>query len=119
MNRLYTLLFIIPLLFVTSCDDILKEVDFSVITEKTSYAVGEEIVFSFVNVPDWVTFYSGEEGNTYPDSYGTSIKSIRNELFTFTYSYSNPGTYKVVFAGGNTNYQGNKEQAVTLTLTIN
>ena len=43
---------------------------------------------------------------------------MRNELFTYSYSYSNPGTYKVVFVGGNTNYQGSKEQTVTLTLTI-
>ncbi len=118
MKRLYTILFFIPLFFIASCDDVLKEVDFSVTTEKTSYATNEQIVFNFVNAPDWVAFYSGEEGKTYPDSYGTSIKSMRNELFTYTYSYSNPGTYNVVFVGGNTNYQGSKEKTVTLTLTI-
>jgi hypothetical protein len=118
MKHLYTILILIPLFFVASCDDVLKEVDFSVTTEKTSYTVGEEVVFNIVNAPDWVTFYSGEEGKSYPDSYGASIKNMRNELFTYSYSYSNPGTYKVVFVGGNTNYQGSKEQTVTLTLTI-
>ena len=119
MKNLYTILFLVPLFFFASCEDILKEVDFSVTTEKTTYATGEEIVFHFVNAPDWVTFYSGEEGKTYPDSYGASIKSITNELFTYTYSYGTPGTYQVVFEGGNTNYEGSKEKRVTLTLTIN
>lgn len=118
-NLLYTILLGIPLLFFSSCEDMLKEVDFTVTTEKTSYQVGEEITFSLSGAPDWVTFYSGEENKEYPESYGVSIKTITNDLTAYTYSYNSPGTYNVVFLGGNTNYQGSKEQVITITITVN
>jgi hypothetical protein len=118
MKPIYTILFLIPLFIFASCEDILKEVDFAATTSKTTYAVDEEITFQFTNAPDWVTFYSGEEGKTYPDSYGSAIKSITNELLTYTYVYDTPGTYQVAFVGGNTNYKGSNEKVVTMTLTI-
>lgn len=119
MKQIISILFFIPLFFISSCEDILKDVDFTVTTDQSSYTAGEEIVFTFDNAPDWVTFYSGEENKTYPDSYGVSIKSITNELFTYTYSYHTPGTYQVAFAGGNTNYKGKREQVVRITVTVN
>ena len=119
MKKIASILFLLPLFLLTSCEDILKEVAFTVTTEKTTYAAGEAIVFTFDNAPDWVTFYSGEEHKTYPDAYGVAIKSITNELFSYTYSYAVPGTYTIAFAGGNTNYEGNNEQVVKLTITVN
>ncbi|RNC66398.1 DUF5017 domain-containing protein [Proteiniphilum sp. X52] len=119
MKSFYTILFLIPVFFLSSCEDILKDVDFTVTPNKTSYTAGEEVVFRFADAPDWVTFYSGEEGRTYPDSYGTSIKSITKELLTYAYIYDSPGSYQVVFVGGNTNYKGNKEQVITMTITVN
>lgn len=102
-----------------SCqDNLLKEVNFSVTTEKSSYNVGEEIIFNFENPPAWVTFFSGEEDHVYPDSYGRGIKGVANELFSFSYVYTKPGTYEVVFVGGNTNYKGKNEQVVKLIITI-
>ncbi|MDD2327365.1 MAG: DUF5017 domain-containing protein [bacterium] len=119
MKKISTILFIISLFLLSSCEDILKEVKFTVATEKTTYATGEEILFTFDNAPDWVTFYSGEENKAYPDAYGIAIKSITNELFSYTYSYTVPGTYNITFVGGNTNYKGEKEQVVNITLTVN
>ncbi len=116
---IYTILLVVPFFLFSSCDDILEEVDFKVTTEKTSFEVGEEVVFSFSDTPNWVTFYSGEEGKTYPESYGTSVKSMINELLTYTYTYNEPGSYKVVFEGGNTNYQGSNKKVVTLTIQVN
>jgi hypothetical protein len=118
-HLIYAILLFIPFLSFSSCEDILKEADFTVTTEKTSYKAEEEITFSFLNAPEWVTFYSGEENKEYPESYGVSIKSITNELSEYTYTYNSPGTYKVVFVGGNTNYKGSKEMSVTMTLTVN
>lgn len=119
MKKKAFILFILPLFLLTSCEDILKEVAFTVATEKTTYTVGEEVIFTFDNAPDWVTFYSGEENKTYPDAYGVAIKSIANELLSYTYKFAAPGTYNIVFVGGNTNYEGKNEQVSTFTLTVN
>lgn len=116
---IYTFLLVIPFLLFSSCEDILEDVDFKVTTEKTTFEIGEEVVFSFNDTPNWVTFYSGEEGKTHPDSYGESIKSMINELFTFSYTYNEPGSYKVVFEGGNTIYQGSNTQTVTFIIQVN
>lgn len=42
-----------------------KEVRFEVGTEKAVYKVGEPVRFSFEGNPDFITIYSGEEGNDY------------------------------------------------------
>lgn len=119
MKKTSFILFILSLFMLTSCEDILKEVAFTVATEKTTYTAGEEIIFTFDNAPDWVTFYSGEENKTYPDAHGVAIKSITNELSSYSYKYTAPGIYNIVFVGGNTNYEGKNEQVSTFTLTVN
>lgn len=51
-----------------SCSDRLGEVkqpEFDVSVEKTTFEVGEEIVFKFTGTPSIISFYSGEPGNNY------------------------------------------------------
>ncbi len=118
-NFLYISLFVFASFLFFGCENELTVgPDFSVTTEKTTYSVGEEIIFNIKNAPDWVTVYTGVEGKKYPDSYGQGIKSIVNGLRTYEYTYDNPGTYEVVFVGGVTNYKTDKKQVRKLTLTV-
>lgn len=39
--------------------------DFDVTTSKTTYKVGDSVVFNFSGNPDFITFYSGESGHQY------------------------------------------------------
>lgn len=113
-------LFLGALLLFSACEDeFTKKADFSVAVEKTTFDIGETITFKITNAPDWVTFFSGEKGKTYPESNGIGIKGITNELLEYTYTYVKPGTYKVVFFGGNTNHKSSNEQVVMHTITIN
>lgn len=116
-----TILLLVSGLLFTSCGDneILKSVDFSVSTEKTTYSAGESVTFEIANAPNWLTFYSGEDGKKYPDTYGIGIKGITEDLSVYSYIYDQPGTYEVVFLGGNTNYKGSNEEIVKIALTIN
>ena len=118
-NLLYISLLLFASFLAYGCEkELAVSPDFSVTTEKTTYAVKEEIVFTIVNAPDWVTVYTDEEGVTYPGSYGFAVKSITTELKTLIYDYETPGTYEFVFVGGNTNYKVDKTQVVKIMLTI-
>lgn len=66
-NILYYILFG-GILLHTSCDDSLEvvtPVDFEIDVEKTSFTVGEEVVFQLKGDPSIITFYSGEIGRDY------------------------------------------------------
>lgn len=116
----YFSLFLSALLLFSACEDeFTKKADFSVAVVKTTFDAGETITFKITNAPDWVTFFSGEEGKAYPESYGAGIKGITNELIEYSHTYTKAGTYQVVFLGGNTNYKSENEQVVKLTITIN
>ena len=118
-NFLYISLFVFASFLLFGCENELTVgPDFSVTTEKTTYAVGEEITFTIENAPDWVTVYTGVEGRTYPDSHGQAVKSITTELKTLSYAYDSSGTYEFVFVGGVTNYKTDKNQVRKLTLTV-
>ena len=119
-NFIYISLFLVSSFLFQGCEDELSVgPDFSVTTEKTTYSVGEEIVFTIVNAPDWVTIYPGELGVTYPDSNGLGVKAISNNLKTLSYDYEEPGIYEFVFVGGNTNYKVDKTQVIKFKFTIN
>ncbi len=49
---------------------------------------------------------------------GQVIKNLQNYLHSFEYIYSEPGTYKVTFAGTNSNYAGSSSLNRELSLTI-
>lgn len=121
MRYLYVILFVASAFMFQSCgdSDLLKSADFSVSTEKTSYNKGESVVFIIDNAPNWLTFYSGEEGRIYPDSNGVGIKGITESLTEYSYTFQSEGTYEVVFLGGNTNYKGSDEQTVKITVSVN
>jgi len=123
MNMKYLhiiMILICALLTFQGCsDDLLQSADFSVfLDENNTYRAGDEVVFYFENAPDWVTFFSGEEGRIYPQGKGICIKSITEDLKKYSYKFETPGTYNVVFLGGNTNYKGNKVKEKNLNIII-
>ncbi|MGV8090561.1 MAG: DUF5017 domain-containing protein [Mangrovibacterium sp.] len=87
MNKyiIYTCLF---LLLGASCRQDFVEMDtFDVRVEKTTVNVGDTVVFEFLGNPDFITFYSGENGKKYENKDRTSVKG-KSEL-NFTSLFAN------------------------------
>jgi len=62
------LLFGLASIGILSCSKRLGEVklpEFEVTTEKTTYKVGEPVIFNFTNTTEIISFYSGASGNDY------------------------------------------------------
>ncbi|MCM1178073.1 MAG: DUF5017 domain-containing protein [Bacteroidales bacterium] len=49
---------------------------------------------------------------------GSVIKNMQNYMSEYEYVYTEPGTYKAVFVGNNTNYIGSSEEIHEVTVTI-
>lgn len=61
-------------LFLGSCDSLAPEsVDFEVAVDKTTVNVGEPVVFSFNGNPNFITFFSGEDGHKYANRNRTEL----------------------------------------------
>lgn len=62
----YILLGVVAALSLAACtSEVIDVADFDIKTEKTTYKVGEPVVFTFVGNPDLISFYSGENGRRY------------------------------------------------------
>jgi hypothetical protein len=64
----------------------LEDVSFTVTPASTNvYKVGEPIVFNFTGNPDYITFFSGEEGSNYKNRFRTDIamEDIESAEFSF------------------------------------
>lgn len=55
--------------------------------------------------------------NVDPDK-GTVIKNLQNYLHSYEYTWTEPGTYEVVFVGRNENYASASEEVFKYTITI-
>lgn len=81
--------YIIPVLMLgvfASCDDILEDVDFNATPAAGNvYKVGEPVTFNLNGNPDYITFFSGEEGNNYKNRFRTEIamEDIASAEFSF------------------------------------
>ncbi len=49
---------------------------------------------------------------------GQVIKNLQNYLHSFEYTWNEPGTYTVTFAGSNSNYAGSSHKQTEITVTI-
>ena len=49
---------------------------------------------------------------------GQVIKNLQNYLHSFKYTWNEPGTYTVTFAGSNSNYAGSSHKETEITVTI-
>ena len=53
-----------------------------------------------------------------PRDLGTTIKDINLKLTSYDYTFTTPGTYKVVFVAGNLNIENAKTIVRELTITV-
>lgn len=61
-----SILIILSLFVLSACDNMLEDVDFNVaLSSENVYKVGEKIRFNIAGNPDYITFYSGEQGYNY------------------------------------------------------
>lgn len=118
MKLKHILAILLVFIGLTACDNVLEDVDFNVtLSESNSYEAGSNVVFNIAGSPNWVTFYSGKTGAVYPAG-GVAVKNITNSLSTYSFKYTDPGTYVVTFVAGNTNYDGEKSVVKEVTVTI-
>lgn len=78
MNKksLYTLFVGFPCLFASCTADNLQKLSFDVAlrNDASSIHVGEEVVFDFSGDPDYIVFWSGEDGHKYENRNRTSVQ---------------------------------------------
>lgn len=92
--RLSALLLLAP--FIAACDDDEAATPHAgMVVDKTELGINETMTINFEGVADQVAIYTGDESHNY------ELRSESNTGFVvnkglFTYSYSAPGTYKVV-----------------------
>lgn len=87
---------ILPLLLLgallTACDaDEVEAVAFDITLQNDADAIyaGDDVVFRFSGEPDYVTFYSGEEGSRYVNRHRTTVEVEALTLsYTFTQRYT-------------------------------
>lgn len=65
----------------------------------------------------WV-FTQPKALNNVANDKGSVIKNMQNYMTEYEYVYNEPGTYKAVFVGSNTNYVGSSEEVHEITVTI-
>jgi len=66
---------------------------------------------------DWLITNAINLTKVAPDK-GTPLKTYSSQLESFTYTYSNPGTYTVTLIGNNTTIDGNQEKITELTIEV-
>jgi hypothetical protein len=105
--------YFICLLFVSllsACDTSLdvKDPNFDVTTEKTTYKVGENVFFNISGDPRYITFYSGEDGSN-RDFIGAPRFVAYDKLnLYFTLYYQYPKTEDQLSVWVSTNFTGDR-----------
>jgi hypothetical protein len=89
--KLISFLGLLILFALTACDKELdiKNLDFDVSIEKTTFKVGDTVLFKFTGNPDNITFFSGETGQNY--EYRNRLRAEGKPELQFT-SFSEFGT---------------------------
>lgn len=124
-------IFLFPVLFlvITACNkNGVVAPNFNVTTDKTTFQANTDVNFLFTGNPDYITFYSGETGHVYEfrdrvtagvrTDVGVQLKNMTTRLNSYVYSFTTPGTYKVVFAVSNTNIYDSKAEVKEIDITI-
>ncbi|ADY51259.1 hypothetical protein Pedsa_0683 [Pseudopedobacter saltans DSM 12145] len=98
MKRKFLFYLMSLIMLITSCDNVLdvEKLDFDVQVEKTTYKVGENILFKLQGEPRYINFFSGEVGNDY--DYLNNSRYVKNNFFSFyfTLQYQYPTTEQQV-----------------------
>ena len=87
MKKIIILGAIVISALVAACDDITPEtVDFKVVADKTTVNVGEPVTFSFDGNPNFITFFSGEEGHKYVNRNRVELDPSEIELSSLSFT---------------------------------
>ena len=68
-------------------------------------------------VDGWV-FSTPQDLTSVPSDSPELVKDLQNYLYTYSYTYNEPGTYEAVFYGVNANYIGSSSKVVSIPVTI-
>ena len=68
-------------------------------------------------IDGWV-FTTPRPLNKVANDKGTVVKDLQNYLHEYSYTWDEPGTYKVTFVGRNENYMASSEDIQEFTITI-
>ncbi len=123
MKRI-NLIFVMALLLVGCEKDIYETLEFGVkLSNDNSYIEGEEVTFYFSGNADYVLFYTGEEGSRYENEDGTTgkpldIKSLADDLDSYSYTYASAGEYRVTFVATAANVYGSSREIKSFDITI-
>ncbi len=120
MKRIFYL-FLLPLFMCFSCkkEKKIEKLNFDVTTEKDTYTVGENITFFFSGSPDIISMYSGEAGKNFDKGdYAIAVKGVSDKTPSYSYTFSKPGIYHVVFKAKNQNIHGGTEAVREIKLKI-
>ena len=82
----------------------------------TNFEVFESVVFTNKGAGQYFVVYPGDKGHVYGETGNTGFPT--NSDGSFSYSYNEPGTYKVVWVASSINKEGNQEMQ-TASVTIN
>lgn len=98
----------------------LNKLEFNVETEQLIYFVGENVEFKFKGTPDIITMYAGELGNKYDQNndYAITLKGVSDKMSSYSYVFSKPGIYDVVFKAKNQNIYNSNEIVKRVKLKI-
>lgn len=77
-------------------------------TEKTTYEVFESVVFTNAGAGQNYVVFTGDQGHNYAEEGSTGFATASNG--TFSYSYSEPGEYNVVWIASSINTSGEIEK---------
>ena len=104
--------------------------DFNVSLDKSTFNIGEEVVFKLSGNPFQISFYSGEAGKDYlykdtpkppgkTVDFGRPIKAYADAAITeFAYTYTVAGIYRATFAAKGTTIYSNSESVKYVDITI-
>lgn len=110
----------IALTCIVSCTE--KEIvvpQISVEVEKTTYQINETVIFNMIGEAQQIAIFTGDSKHDYElFADGGNTGFVVNKK-TFSYSYKQPGTYKVVIVSSNFTENGETIKSDTCSVTLN
>lgn len=123
MKKINVFWILICLFLLSACDpndyasDLYVQPEASFEIPKTDYDVFESVIFTNKGSGQYFVVYPGDKNHRYGLSGNTGFSTNTNG--TFSYSYSDPGTYTAVWVASSTNVKGEKEISIdSVTVTV-
>ncbi|MFR9591730.1 MAG: DUF5017 domain-containing protein [Rikenellaceae bacterium] len=122
VKYIWILLLLINLASCQKDKGIYESIEFGVSLDgSNSYIEGELLTFNFSGNADYIVFYSGEAGAIYNDpsgATGVSIKTLVDDVESYSYTYQNAGEYTASFVATSANIYGSSQVVRQVTFTV-